>query len=88
MTGELKLGKMIKKKLNFEEYVELKVRLSQDPNSDVREAYNIINNLEEYIKFLSEEFIVVINDYNSEVIKSNELYKQLINTLKILKTRK
>lgn len=88
MTGELNPGAMELSKLSFQEYNELKVRLAQNPNSDVREAYNVINKLEKYTKYLEEEFNVVMQDYMLEVSRSNELHKHLKTTLDILKTKK
>lgn len=88
MTGEQKLGEMELKKLSFEEYSDLKTRLAHNSDSDVREAYNIINKLERYSKFLEEEFNTVMEDYNLEVTRSNELHRHLKSTLLILKNRK
>ena len=88
MTGELKPGAMELSKLSFQEYNDLKTRLVHNPDSDVREAYNIINKLEIYTKFLEEEFTVAKQDYELEVSRSNELHKHLKTTLNILKTKK
>jgi 5-methylcytosine-specific restriction endonuclease McrBC GTP-binding regulatory subunit McrB len=88
MTGEQRLGAMELSKLSFDEYNQLKIRLVHNSDSDVREAYNIINKLEYYTKFLEEEFTTVLKDYELEVLRSNELHKHLKTTLNILKTRK
>ena len=88
MTGEPKPGTMELKKLSFQQYTELKTRLAHNPDSDVREAYNIINKLESYTKFLEEELKTSVQDYELEVTRSNELHKHLKTTLQILKTRK
>jgi hypothetical protein len=45
MIGEQNLGAMELSKLSFEDYNQLKIRLAHNPDSDIREAYNIINKL-------------------------------------------
>lgn len=87
MTGDLKVGEMPSKWLNTEEYQDFKTRLSQNPNGDVREAFRKIVIMEDYITFLSVEFTQVMQDYMLEVKRSNELHKQLKNTIKLIRKK-
>ena len=85
MIGEQKPGVTELKELSLEQYNELKIRLSQNPDSDIREAYSIINKLENYSAFLKQEFETTLKDYNLEVFRSNELHKHLKTTIQLLK---
>lgn len=87
MTATHSPGPTIHKKPNFEEFEALKKRLSEDPNSDVREAYHIIVGLEAYIAFLLAEFHTVNADYNLEVMRCNQIKDKLNFATSLLKKR-
>lgn len=79
MIGELNPGVMVKNQLSPEQVNDLLIRLSENPNSDVRDAYNIITILNNKLIFLRQEYDTLMQDYITEVNTLNELIKKVKN---------
>lgn len=87
MTGELSPGRQVPETLlSPDVYHEFKMKMAEHPNADVRDAFDILSIFEARLVFMHDEFNTVMRDYQLEVARCNELHKNLLKTIKLLKT--